>query len=276
MCLILCFLQSLCTSWQAERSDFTWRPSTLIRLANSAISHLGEVCRSCLHQSQPRISPEPAERSSTEPLVPSQKKNPKEAVLSAWVDLTRGGTVSPQCHHTVQGEDASCHSTMEMWILHLQDFCPWGGCDGWSPIPEPGSGAQGFVCSAGLWIPRQCEGVGWGCQHFTKYSPVTMETGSPHLKFQCSQCSALTGLMGDEKLMLDLHVIAVLWDRSPCPSRGSRRSRGAGAQGTPLLPAAHSTAWRFWLRFCLVNPEPSKQGRSHWRCGDGAASACSR
>lgn len=125
MCLILCFLKSLSISWQAERSDFTWRPSALICLANSAISHLGEVCRSRSHQLQPLISPEPAERSSTEPLVPSQKKHPKEAVLSAWVDLTCDGAVSPQCHHTVRGEDASCHSTVGMWILHLQDFCPF-------------------------------------------------------------------------------------------------------------------------------------------------------
>lgn len=31
-----------------------------------------------------------------------------------------------------------------------------------------------------------CEGVGWGCQHLAKYGPVSMETGSPHLKFQFS------------------------------------------------------------------------------------------
>jgi len=40
---------------------------------------------------------------------------------------------------------------------------------------------------------------------------VTIETGSPLLKFQCSQCSLLTGLMGDEKLMLDLHVISAAY-----------------------------------------------------------------
>lgn len=151
------------------------------------------------------------------------------------------------CRISVPGEVVTAGAPSQSPDLGLKALFPAQGCG------SPGTAA--------------CEGVGWGCQHFTKYSPVSMETGSPHLKFQCSQCSPLTGLMGDEKLMFDLHVIAVLWDRSPCPWRGSHRSRGAGAQCTPLVPAARwcgrATAWRLWLRFWLVNPEPSKWGWSH-------------
>lgn len=52
---------------------------------------------------------------------------------------------------------------------------------------------------------------------------VSIETGPPPLlKFQCSQCSLLTGLMGDEKLMPDLHVVSVLAGLLPLPFyRGS-------------------------------------------------------
>lgn len=146
----------------------------------------------------------------------------------------------------MQGADASCRSTVEMWIPNLQDFCPFlslGGVVAGVPsqsldlghkalFPAQSTAAQG--CGSPGRAAR--EGVGWGCQHFPKYSPVTMETGSPHLKFQCSQCSPLTGLMGDEKLMFDLHVIAVLWDHSPCPSAGAVRLPGR------LLPAAEHSA----------------------------------
>lgn len=73
-----------------------------------------------------------------------------------------------------------------------------------------------------------CEGVGWGCQHFRKIQPRYHgnRPPPPRLKFQCGQCSPLTGLMGDEKLMFDLHVIAVLGDHSPCPSAGAVRLPG--------------------------------------------------
>lgn len=89
-----------------------------------------------------------------------------------------------------------------------------------------------------------------GCHHFVKYSPpVTMETSSPRLKFQCSQCCSLTGLMGDEKLMVDLHVISVrlrgcsLPPPAPLPFYGglyesldaSDRRRGAAAPSRILV-----------------------------------------
>lgn len=101
-----------------------------------------------------------------------------------------------QCHHTMQGADASCHSTVEMWILNLQDFCPFlslGRLLWLEPHP------RAWISGTRLCFQpraqqhravdpqaRPCEGVGWGCQHFAKYSPVSMETGSPHLKFQFS------------------------------------------------------------------------------------------
>lgn len=67
-----------------------------------------------------------------------------------------------QCHHTVQGADASCHPTVEMWILNLQDFCLFLSLRVLlllKPHPKPESRAQGFVSSpehssTGLWIPR--------------------------------------------------------------------------------------------------------------------------
>lgn len=128
-----------------------------------------------------------------------------------------------------------------------------------------------------------CEGVGWGCQRLAKYSPVSMETGSPHLKLQCSRCSPLTGLMGDEKLMFDLHLIAVLWDHSPGPSAGVAQSPGRlplavepkspnpqilhrrcqlRAAAGHVLPCwgRHAVACSFGLRFGLVKPKPSQQG----------------
>lgn len=144
-----------------------------------------------------------------------------------------------------------------------------------------------------------CEGVGWGCQHFAKYSPVSMETGSPHLKLQCSRCSPLTGLMGDEKLMFDLHLIAVLWDHSPGPSAGVAQSPGRlplavepkSPNPAPPVPAAGccgacaamlgptATARSFGLSFGLVkgwSPRGAAAGVGMAAPGAGAAPAAPR
>lgn len=85
-----------------------------------------------------------------------------------------------------------------------------------------------------------------------------METGSPHLKFQCSRCSPLTGLMADEKLMFDLHVIAVPRDHSPCPSAGVAqipgRLPGRGEQNArppaPLVPDCCGACAAMLLLMC--------------------------
>lgn len=86
--------------------------------------------------------------------------------------------------------------------------------------------------------------------------------------------------MGDEKLMFDLHVIAVLRDHSPCPSAGvaqtpGRLPRRRSSTSTPLhlwsqLQAAaghvlphrcwRAIAWRFQLRFWLVNSRTLQAG----------------
>lgn len=150
----------------------------------------------------------------------------------------------------MQEADVSCHTTVETWILNPRDFClflsagrllwlephPRARSSGTRLCWQPSAAAQGCA-SPGT---AACEAVGWGCQHLAKYSPVPMETGSPHPKFQCSRCSRLTGLMGDEKLMFDLH--AVLWDPSPCPSAGVAHvpvvAEHDARTAAPLVPAA--------------------------------------
>lgn len=116
----------------------------------------------------------------------------------------------------------------------------------------------------------------------------------PRLKFQCSQYSVLTGLMGDEKLMFDLHAISVALagllpaafygglhesldasDRrrgardSRCRASGPgcvpvpvayRRSTRAAALASPRRSAGAKPRMRFWLG----SPRPLRAGMETW------------
>lgn len=136
---------------------------------------------------------------------------------------------------------------------------------------------------------------------------VTMATGSPRLKFQCSQCSSLTGLMGDAKLMFDLHAISaalagllpppphpfpfmeVCTNPSAPPLGGvERRIRAAvhllpvaywcAARATALVLPCACVEAKPHLRFWLGTPWSLRAGTDTglampWRHGDGRPGA---
>lgn len=132
-------------------------------------------------------------------------------------------------------------------------------------------------------------------EHFGTYSPpVALETGSPTSNSSARRRSPLTGLMGDEKLMFDLHGIPVaLAGLLPLPSGGGlygAADRPCGAslsccctsapscipvQRALLLRCRRAVACR-QIRargFVWGAPEPPKPG---WRRGSSVKQPASR